>query len=481
MQGVEGGHKVSLRLKKNAEPHIFHCQDRTKDKNTHVTIKKRKLEVLEDTNITFTPAEAAANVLQVPEVIDHTVQVLPVTATTTKKCEHDITMLNKAVQVDIKPLKLHYRSKCVQVKPKDISVALSPFIRPSLDASTSPFKIEKIKRVLFHNTHTKDAISTTSASTIVSKSSDYEPEPETSTSEASWIADTGAVFRNKMRSGMLEAIHHEPKLLLGLPKKSYYLINLLTENIAAPTIDIMITLKKIKSNDSFDVLALHFGFSQSTVSRIFRKTIILLSTSLNDLITWPSPKEVISKLPIAFRARYSNVYSIIDCLEIEIEKPSNAIQQSLSWSQYKGCNTSKYLISCTPDGLITYISEGYGGRASDVAIVEDCGFLEKLPPSVAVMADRGFKSISHLLIKKNCTLIRPPSVSKTIASSKEEVNQSKRIAALRIHVERVIGRLREFNMLLPHSRIDNHLIPLLDHVIITACGIINMQDFLIKV
>lgn len=40
---------------------------------------------------------------------------------------------------------------------------------------------------------------------------------------------------------------------------------------------------------------------------------------------------------------YSNVQSIIDCLEIEIEKPSNAIHQSLTWSEYKNVNTLKYL------------------------------------------------------------------------------------------------------------------------------------------
>jgi hypothetical protein len=140
----------------------------------------------------------------------------------------------------------------------------------------------------------------------------------------------------------------------------------------------------------------------------------------------------------------------------------------------------KYLVSCTPDGLITFISEGYGGRCSDFTIVEDSGFLDKLSPGALVMADRGFKNISFLLEQRGCSLVRPPSVFASRVSTKEEVKQSKRIAALRIHVERVIGRLRDFSMLMPHACVDIHLVPLLDYAIIIACGIVNFQDHLIK-
>ncbi|CAG4961098.1 unnamed protein product [Colias eurytheme] len=76
---------------------------------------------------------------------------------------------------------------------------------------------------------------------------------------------------------------------------------------------------------------------------------------------------------------------------------------------------------------------------------------EALPPNKAVMADRGFKDLSCLLEAKRCSLIRPPSVSKSTPSTKNEVKLSKRIAALRIHAEWVIKRLREFHMLLPHA------------------------------
>ncbi|GBN51434.1 hypothetical protein AVEN_151279-1 [Araneus ventricosus] len=235
------------------------------------------------------------------------------------------------------------------------------------------------------------------------------------------------------------------------------------------------TLMSIEKNPR---LFLDFGLCESTVSRVFKKSVPMLAQLMQDLIVWPSLQDIRKHLPIPFRARYSKVISIIDCLEIE--KPSNPVHQALTWSKYYNCNTLKFLLSCTPDGLVSFISEGYGGRTSDIMIVEHSGYLEKLVSGSSVIADRDFKHISSLLMQKGSELVWPPSVSSASISSKADVKLSKRIASLRIHIERVIGRLREFRMLVPHSCLDNHLIRYLDYIIIIACGIINMQEHLIK-
>ncbi|KAL4702214.1 hypothetical protein ACJJTC_004620 [Scirpophaga incertulas] len=167
-------------------------------------------------------------------------------------------------------------------------------------------------------------------------------------------------------------------------------------------------------------------------------------------------------------------------IEIDIQKPSKALYQALTWSEYKKGNTVKYLISCTPNGLINYISQGFGGRASDVTIVENCNFLDELQPGSCILADRGFKHIEQILHEKGIKLLRPPSVIAGAKLSKAEVRQTKIIASLRINVERVIRRLREFHMLKQHSVINNNLIRVLDHVIIIACALINLQDSIIK-
>ncbi|KAL5235980.1 hypothetical protein ACI65C_003399 [Semiaphis heraclei] len=96
------------------------------------------------------------------------------------------------------------------------------------------------------------------------------------------------------------------------------------------------------------------------------------------------------------------------------------------------------------------------------------------------MADRGFKCIDVLLNKIDCVLIRPPSVSQKSKSTKDDVLETKRIASLRIHIERVIGRLREFEMLKPHALVNCQLLCDTDEIITIVCGLINLQQPIIK-
>ena len=102
--------------------------------------------------------------------------------------------------------------------------------------------------------------------------------------------------------------------------------------------------------------------------------------------------------------------------------------------------------------------------------MEHSGFLEKLIPNTAVMAHWGFTNIEYLLIQRRCVLVRPPSVATGAKSTKEEVTETKRIASLRIYVERVIRRLREYKMLIPHSCINSNLISYLDIIVTIVCG-----------
>ena len=116
-----------------------------------------------------------------------------------------------------------------------------------------------------------------------------------------------------------------------------------------------------------------------------------------------------------------------------------------------------------------------------MAILEDSGFIDHLEPGMVVMADRGFKSLEPLLARKGCSLVRPSSVSSQTLMSKEEVKWTKQVASLRIHVERAIRRIREFDLLRPHACVEHQLLSLLDDCVHTACALINIQPPLVKV
>lgn len=278
----------------------------------------------------------------------------------------------------------------------------------------------------------------------------------------------------------MRIIHKKPLMYVGIPKECYFLINLLHKHTNIKIEYILLCLKKIRLNSIFSELEDNFGISLSYASKLFLQNIPRIASVLRPFIVNLDEHLVKKNLPIAFRHNYYNVSCIIDCLEIDIQKPSKALHQALSWSDYKKGNTVKYLISCTPNGLVNYVSHGFGGRTSDVTIVENCDFLDGLPQGSFILADRGFKHIEQILNEKGIKLLRPPSVQAGSKLSKAEVRQTKVIASLRIHIERIIRRLREFHMLKQHSVVNTNILRVLDHAIIIACALINLQDSLIK-
>ena len=167
---------------------------------------------------------------------------------------------------------------------------------------------------------------------------------------------------------------------------------------------------------------------------------------LEFVVTWPNRERLQKTMPFCFRPNYGlKVTSIIDCFELFIEKPSNLLAKSCTWSQYKHYkhyNTAKYLISVTPQGIISYISNGWGGRVSDKYIVENSGYLQHLLPGDVVLADRGF-DVADSVALYGATLDIPAFTRGHDQLSAEDVEATRKLANVRIHVERIIGAVRQ--------------------------------------
>ena len=73
-------------------------------------------------------------------------------------------------------------------------------------------------------------------------------------------------------------------------------------------------------------------------------------------------------------AKYSTTYSLIDGSEIFVESQSDWLMQASTWSNYKHHITGKFLIGCTPNGAISYVSQLYVGTISDVELTRVSGY-----------------------------------------------------------------------------------------------------------
>ena len=134
-----------------------------------------------------------------------------------------------------------------------------------------------------------------------------------------------------------------------------------------------------------------------------------------------------SNLPSVFiKAGYKKCCVILDCAEVFIERPKSLINQACTWSEYKHHNTIKFLVGISPTGYITFLSDCYGGRASDRYIVKDSGFYDLLEREDMVMADRGFQIHEELLLRF-CSLQVPPGARAKSQMTTDECKKAKDI------------------------------------------------------
>jgi len=206
--------------------------------------------------------------------------------------------------------------------------------------------------------------------------------------------------------------------------------------------EMVMVLMKLRLNVPHQDLAYRFGVSQSTVSRTFAHWLFIMDVRLWPLIRWPEREELWKTMPQCFKFSFGTKTTlIIDCFEVFCVKPTNLLARAQTFSSYKHHNTVKVLIGITPQGCISFVSEAWGGRTSDKYLTENCGLLDKLLPGDLVMADRGF-TIHDGVALKYAELVIPAFTKGKEQLDPIDVEKTRGIAHVRIHVERVIGLLR---------------------------------------
>ena len=138
---------------------------------------------------------------------------------------------------------------------------------------------------------------------------------------------------------------------------------------------------------------------------------------------WPSNKTMKNTMPDIFKESYNACRGIIDCTEFRTDPLP--IRESSFFTYYKKSFTLKLLVCCTPSGFISFVPKALrqNYRCSN------------------------YQPINHF--------------------STEEVVETKKISKVRIHIERIMQRIRTYNIL---SKFTIKMLPYADDIILYSCA-----------
>lgn len=235
---------------------------------------------------------------------------------------------------------------------------------------------------------------------------------------------------------------------------------------------IYLTLIKLKTNLYYINLAILFNISRISVSRCFRKMVGKIEKILSPCLYWPNKDEIKCNLPKCFQKNFARVRTIFDCTEIEVPRLKCLKCRIVSYSHYKGRQTIKFLIGVSPAGTVVYMSPAYSGKSSDKHIFNMERVIENFENyNDAIMSDKGFH-VENECLERGIELIRPHFLRRKTKFSKQEAKVNDEIAKARIHVERVIQRLKQFKIF--NQKISRNMLPYMSSIAKIISCLVNI-------
>jgi len=213
--------------------------------------------------------------------------------------------------------------------------------------------------------------------------------------------------------------------------------------------EFFLTLVRLRTGLLIVDLASRFQISVASESSIFTTWINLLYVELKELCCLPNIDTMLVNKGGVFRT-FSDVHMIMDCTELFTEKPSDLSERKHTFSNYKHHQTFKFLVvlSTHAQPCVVYVSRMYGGRASDKIITSQSrDFLDYAKQMGGkIMCDKGFAG-NYKMTPLGIDLVMPTSKGcDRLQFTTKEVRTSADISTCRIHVERIMQRIKTYRI-----------------------------------
>jgi hypothetical protein len=150
-------------------------------------------------------------------------------------------------------------------------------------------------------------------------------------------------------------------------------------------------------------------------------------------------------MPKLFKEYYQRTRVIIDATEVYIDQPTLPDRQQMTFSKYENSKAFKVVIGISPNGVNYLHLLSLSCFNIRQRVDKKSGILDLLESGDFVMANCGF-DIDDDLIVRGINLTIPPFLRNKKQLQEKELIVTRRIASLRIHVERAIERIKNFNI-----------------------------------
>ncbi|EDW79702.2 uncharacterized protein Dwil_GK17925 [Drosophila willistoni] len=308
-----------------------------------------------------------------------------------------------------------------------------------------------------------------------------------------------------MRSMTLTLIENSPLLHLGIVREHMTILKRHICRIANVThLDCCITLRKLRQNEPFALLAEYFELSESDVEETFKRTLIRLARCMRALICWPNTQQFYDRLkqtPVDYRANLLHVRSLIECVETDVWKPLEF-----------ACSSYKFILCINTNGIVSYISPAFPGECDDLQMFEATNFNDIIPNYLTLCAEPGqavqrerrdpqmedeygeeddFRSESkqpaltkfeaqrltgELAQQQSLSIIDGCLISKKAPSMQlPTLRNSEPAPACRLQMQDAIDRLREYKILEHNAIQQKSLLGYLNELLIVVAGLCNLK------
>lgn len=244
-------------------------------------------------------------------------------------------------------------------------------------------------------------------------------------------------------------MNSDPYKYLGLAAGAIDLVEIIASNSSISEINIILTFRKLKLDEDFSVLDDYFNLSDGEAKQLFCYTVSAIAKYMHTLVTLPSKYVVFEDIPVSSRRTLCQTRFYLNHFSVVIEKANDLLTNEVTFNGSKHVIHYFYLV--TPDGYISYVSPGYGGRATPEILLPVCKSLREI-------ADDGFNVID----------IVPD-------FNEDKINPDSNLTFEQKVTAEVLKKIRTFSLINNKKALERDYIKYLDEIVVIVAALVNLQ------